>query len=38
VGREIPGWVKARINWIVIVGSVLVGTYLAVWFVGEVIL
>ena len=34
----IPGWLKARIQWVLVVGSVLVGTYLAVWFVGEVIL
>jgi len=35
---ELPGWVKARVMWVLVVGSVLVGTYLAVWFVGEVIL
>jgi hypothetical protein len=35
---ELPGWVKARIMWVLVVGSVLVGVYLLVWFVGEVLL
>jgi len=35
---ELPGWVKARIMWVLVVGSVFVGTYLLVWFVGEVVL
>jgi len=33
----IPGWVKARVMWVLVVGSVLVGVYLLTWFVGELI-
>jgi len=34
---ELPGWLKARINWIVVVGSVMVGVYLLVRYLGELV-
>jgi len=34
---ELPGWVKARVMWILVVGSVMVGVYLLVRYLGELI-
>jgi hypothetical protein len=34
---ELPGWAKARIMWIFVVGSVMVLVYLLVRYLGELI-
>jgi len=34
---ELPGWVKARIMWVLVVGSVMVGVYLLVRYLGELV-